>query len=133
MTGRTTGRRTSGFPTSPCSCPARRAVNRDTFWYGGPDFAVEIVSKGDRSRKKLPFYAKVGTRELLIVDRKPWALELYRLDGEQMALVGRSTVEAPEPLASAVLPLSFRLSAGVVGARPEIEVRRNEGGDVWRI
>ena len=56
-----------------------KAVNCDTFWYGGPDFAVEVVSRGDRTRKKIPFYAKVGTRELLVVDRNPWALTLYRL------------------------------------------------------
>ena len=51
-----------------------RAVDRDSHWLGGPDFAVEIVSPDDLSREKLPFYAKVGTREVLIVDRDPWAL-----------------------------------------------------------
>ena len=61
-----------------------KAVDCDTFWFGGPDFAVEIASPGDRSREKLEFYAKVGTRELLLVDRKPWSLELYRLDGEKL-------------------------------------------------
>jgi Uma2 family endonuclease len=69
-----------------------RAVNHGTFWYGGPDFAVEIVSLGDRSREKLDFYAKVGTRELLLVDRDPWSLELYRHDGDRLALVGASTI-----------------------------------------
>lgn len=47
------------------------AINRGTFWLGGPDFAVEILSEGDRARAKLPFYAKVGVRELLFVDRDP--------------------------------------------------------------
>ena len=51
-----------------------------TFWYGGPDFAVEVISPFDRSRKKFEFYARVGVRELLLVNRKPWSLELYRLD-----------------------------------------------------
>src|SRR5207244_1984588 len=48
------------------------AKDCDTHWFGEPDFAVEIVSPGDRSRKKLSFYASVGVRELLILDRKPW-------------------------------------------------------------
>ena len=58
--------------------PGTSAENRDTHWLGGPDFAVEVVSKGDRSRDKLAFYAKVNVRELLLVDRFPWSLELYR-------------------------------------------------------
>jgi Uma2 family endonuclease len=54
-----------------------KAINRDTHWVGGPDFAVEVMSKGDRAREKIPFYAKVGVRELLLVNRRPWALELF--------------------------------------------------------
>ena len=54
------------------------ATLRDSYWLGGPDFAVEIVSPDDRSRDKLAFYAGVHTRELLIIDRGPWRLELYR-------------------------------------------------------
>src|SRR3990172_11765297 len=42
-----------------------KATNCDTHWCGGPDFAVEIVSDDDQSREKIPFYAKVSTRELL--------------------------------------------------------------------
>ena len=55
------------------------AICKGAYWVGGPDFAVEVISPYDRSRKKLDFYAKVGVKELLLVDRKPWALELYRL------------------------------------------------------
>jgi Uma2 family endonuclease len=47
-------------------------------WCGGPDLAIEIVSEDDRTRDKIPFYSLVGTRELLIVDRSPWGLELLR-------------------------------------------------------
>src|SRR5262245_14269348 len=32
------------------------AKDCDTHWFGGPDFAVEIVSPNDRSRDKLGFY-----------------------------------------------------------------------------
>lgn len=59
-------------------CPGNPAEGRGSNWYGGPDFAVEIISPNDRSRKKFEFYAAVGVRELLLVTRKPWRLELYR-------------------------------------------------------
>ena len=52
--------------------PANPAVNHDTHWVGGPDFLVEITSPGEDPRQKLDFYAKVNTREVLIVDREPW-------------------------------------------------------------
>ena len=74
-----------------------------THWYGGPDFAVEVISPYDRSRKKLDFYAKVGVRELLLVDRKPWSLELYRLTDGELKLVGEITPDPPRRLTSDVL------------------------------
>jgi hypothetical protein len=98
---------------------------------GGPDFAVEILSPGDLSRRKLDFYAKVGTRELLLLDRRPWALELYRLANGRLNLVGISTPEKGELLASQVLPLSFRLVPG--GGRPTLELSRLDGTQTWRI
>ena len=56
-----------------------RAENRSSHWLGGPDLAVEVVSPNDRSRDKLDFYASVGTRELVVLDRDPWRVEVYRL------------------------------------------------------
>ena len=50
------------------------AEDCDAFWFGGPDFAVEIVSPNDRTRKKIPFYEKVGTRA---VDRRSPAVEAH--------------------------------------------------------
>jgi Uma2 family endonuclease len=108
-----------------------KAVNCGTFAFGGPDFAVEIVSPGDRSREKLDFYAKVGTRELLIVDRKPWALELYRLQGETPTRVGKSTLVKRDWLSSEVVPLKFRLVAGK--SRPEIEAVHGTTRKKWHI
>jgi len=90
-------------------------------WLGGPDFAVEIVSPDDASRDKLDFYARVGVRELLVIDRDASALELYRLQGRRMISVGRSIAgDTTTTLQSEVIPLSFRLIEG--GARPLIEV-----------
>ncbi len=108
-----------------------KAVNCGDFHFGGPDFAVEIVSPGDRSREKLDFYAKVGTRELLIVDRKPWALELYRLQDDTLTRVGKSTLAKRDWLTSEVVPLKFRLVAGK--SRPEIEAVHGATRKKWRI
>jgi len=108
-----------------------RAENCNTFWYGGPDFAVEIVSPGDRSREKLTFFAAANTRELLLLDRDPWKLELYQLEEGTLRLAGRSTVESPERLASRTVPLSFCLQPGK--PRPQVEIRHEDGRQSWTI
>ena len=107
------------------------AENRDTHWLGGPDLAVEVVSDNDKSRKKLGFYAGVGTRELLIVDRVPWQLELFRLTDGELVSVGKSSVADGNALASEVVPLSFRLIAGAT--RPQIEARHVDGVQSWAV
>ena len=107
------------------------AENRNTHWLGGPDLAIEIVSDNDKSRKKLDFYASVGTRELIIVDRAPWQLELFRLTDGELISVGKSSVTDGNVLASGVIPLSFRLIAG--NTRPQIEARHVDGVQSWTI
>jgi Uma2 family endonuclease len=108
-----------------------RASDCGTHLHGGPDLVVEVVSPNDLARDKRPFYARIGVRELLIVDRDPWALDLYRLEGGELELAGRSTPDEPEPLASIVLPLELRLVPGQ--DRPQIEVRRTDGSQTWTI
>jgi Uma2 family endonuclease len=107
------------------------AQDRDTHWFGGPDFAAEIVSPYDRSRDKLDFYFTVGVRELLVVDRKPWKLELYRNDGASLRLVGVCPPAKPKPLDSAVIPFRFSLAAG--RPRPTLLVTRRPDGYTTRI
>jgi Uma2 family endonuclease len=107
------------------------AQDRDTHWFGGPDFAVEILSPGDRSRKKLSFYASVGVRELLILDRKPWRLELYRLKNEALRRVAACTPDKSISLNSEVLPLRFALARGK--KRPELMVTSTADGRTTRI
>jgi Uma2 family endonuclease len=107
------------------------AVNRETFWLGGPDFAVEVVSPEDRVREKLPFYAKVGVRELLVVVCEPWALELHRLDGGMLRTAGESTLEEPAPLTTEVVPLVFRLRRDE--SRPRIDVAETVGPQSWTV
>ncbi len=67
--------------------PGTAAVDRGSCWQGGPDFAIEILSPDDQSRQKLEFYASVKTGELLLIDREPWQLELYRLEGTRLQKV----------------------------------------------
>jgi Uma2 family endonuclease len=107
------------------------AQAKGSYWYGGPDFAVEIVSPDDRSRDKLGFYAAVGVRELLLIDREPWALELHRREGAGWVLAGTLRPDRPEWLSSHIVPLRFRLLAG--NPRPLIEVTRADGSESWTV
>jgi Uma2 family endonuclease len=103
----------------------------DTHWFGGPDFLIEIASRGDRSRKKLSFYAAIGVREVMILDRQPWAVELYRLGEGVLGLVGKSTLDDPKLVASEVVPLSFRLVQPE--KEPRIVVIHRDGEPQWLV
>ncbi len=107
------------------------AIIRKAHACGGPDLAVEILSEDDLARQKLEFYAKIGTREVVLIDRDPWAIELYRLADGALALVGISTPAAPEVLTSTVLPITLRLLPG--DGRPTLEVASTDHPRVWRI
>jgi Uma2 family endonuclease len=109
--------------------PGSRARDCGTHWCGGPDFAIEIASPGDRSRQKLGFYAQIGVRELMLIGRDPWELELFRLTGGRLESVGRSELDKPAALASNVVPMSFRLTPGA--PRPRIEVTHSDGAKRW--
>ncbi len=108
-----------------------RAKDCGTHWRGGPDFLDEIRSEGDRSRAKLRFYAQLGVREVLIIDRYPWSLELYRLTKGRLKLLGKTTPDDGAVLSSKVLPLRFRLITGP--ARPIIEVSHTDGVQKWKV
>ncbi len=107
------------------------AVCHNAFWSGPPDFLVEIVSPYDKTREKIGFYSQVGTRELLIVDRDPWRLELYRLENGKLAIVQTLAPGDAGAIDSAVLPIRFRLIAGQ--PRPVIEITAKETGRSWTI
>lgn len=118
-------------PDASVFLPGNPAKDRGSHWLGGPDFAVEILSPRDRARKKFDFYGKVGVRELLFVERRPWRLELYRHGDDGWTTVGHSTADEPLQLPSKVLPLSFRLIAGE--RRPTIEVISDDGERTWLV
>jgi Uma2 family endonuclease len=107
------------------------AILQGTHWFGGPDFAVEVLSRHDKSREKFDFYAKVGVKELLLVNRNPWALELYRLENGRLALGGESGLKTPSILASQVVPLSYQLEAGE--PRPRLLMVHSDGVQRWSV
>jgi Uma2 family endonuclease len=108
------------------------AENHGTFWTGALDFVVEVISRGDRSQKKLPFYSKIGVREALFVERNPWRLLLYRHDGSKLQLVDECAAVAAPPVSSEVLPFSFGLVGADEGDRPLILLRHITDDRTWR-
>jgi Uma2 family endonuclease len=105
------------------------AKNCDTHWMGGPDLAVEITSPGEDPRQKLDFYAKINTREVLIVDRAPWSLELYQLRDGKMISAGKSDEANSLVLKSQALPLTFQMRASTT--RPSVVVTQTVTGQTW--
>jgi Uma2 family endonuclease len=105
--------------------PGGIAVDCGTHFLGGPDFLIEIQSPGDETREKLPFYSKVGVRELLIVQRDSRELELFRHDGRELAPVVESVVRRQRWLRSEVVPLAFRRR--IMRGVPRLEVTRTDG------
>jgi Uma2 family endonuclease len=104
--------------------------NCRTHWVGGPDFAIEIAGPGDRSRDKLDFYSNNRVRELLLIDRDPWQLELYRASAAgSLELAGQVVPGGSGGLASTVLTLSFGLLHGM--PRPQLEITHHDGLQRW--
>ena len=66
----------------------------------------------------------------LLFDRNPWSLELYRLTGNEMFLIGTSTLEEPTILTTEVVPLCWQLINGP--DRPIIEAVRLDSSQRWQ-
>jgi hypothetical protein len=115
----------ANYRPAPRTAPASRTAGE---WR---HFVIEIVSSGDRSREKLGFYGQAGVRELLVVDRSPWRLELFRLGGSGLERAGASDLSRSSALASEVLPLTFSLATGA--PRPIIDVRSSDGSRKWQV
>lgn len=108
---------------------SNKAKDRNTHWVGGPDLAAEIRSPGEDPRLKLDFYAKVKTHEVLIVDRDPWAVELYQLRRGKLVSVGKADLATSAVLTSGVLPLTFQLRPGT--PRPTILLTHTSTKQSW--
>jgi len=107
------------------------AADHGTHYVGGPDFAVEVVSPSETPAAKFAFYAAVGTRELLIVYRDPWKLELFALEGGVLTLAGSSTLSSPAVCTSVALGLTLQLVEGT--RRPRIAVTHPATGLTWSV
>jgi Uma2 family endonuclease len=59
--------------------PARFNIDHNKYFDGGPDAVVEIHSPGDESYEKLDFYAKIGVREVWIINRDSKIPEIFEL------------------------------------------------------
>lgn len=107
------------------------AVNYDSHWVGGPDFAVEVISPGEKPTAKFAFYESIGTKELFIVHRKPWKLELFTLSDGKLKLASTSALLSAAVCASAALGLTFQLVEGT--RRPRITVVQPSSGRTWLV
>ena len=107
------------------------AVCHDTHWVGGPDFAVEVISPGEAPKAKFAFYETIGTKELFIVHRKPWKLELFALEGGALKLASSSALSSAAVCTSAALGLTFQLVEGT--RRPRIAVTQPFTGRTWLV
>jgi Uma2 family endonuclease len=105
------------------------AQDRGEYWLGGPDFAVEVLSPRDRARKKLDFYAQVGTREVLLLDRAPWRLELYRTDAGRMTLVESVGLDEGGMVVPTTVPLTFSLHSD--SGKPQVRMTHPPSGQRW--
>ncbi|HKB15342.1 MAG TPA: Uma2 family endonuclease [Planctomycetota bacterium] len=99
-------------------------LKRGLFVAGGPDLVVEVRSPGDETDEKVPFYGRIGVRELLVVDAETKRVELLRHDGRML-----SRVEAT-PVESEVVRLRFETVER--GGRPSLLVTARDGR-TWEV
>ena len=102
-----------------------QAIDCGTHWFGGPDLAIEVVSEGDQSLEKLDFYAKVNTGMVLVIDRNPMQLTLYRKNESGMLQPQAiSNRENPSMMSLGRIPVSIGL---VAGTGDTIRMRSDDG------
>ncbi len=107
------------------------AVDHGTHYLGGPDFAAEIISPGEPPTAKFAFYESIGTREVMVLHRDPWRLELFALAAGKLALAGASELPASAVVPSDALGLTFQLLPGPT--RPLVAVTHPASGQHWKI
>ncbi len=59
----------------------RMEINRGECLEGAPDVIVEILSPGDETREKFPFYAELSVPEVWVIDRDTKEPEVHLLRG----------------------------------------------------
>jgi Uma2 family endonuclease len=76
---------------------------------GKAELVIEILSPGDETYEKLPFYAEVGVREVVVVHPETRALELFLPEAGKMKKV---SPDAAGSLRSKALGVTFTPVAG---------------------
>jgi Uma2 family endonuclease len=84
--------------------PSSQAKVESTYIAGGPDLVIEIHSPDDETYKKLPWYAKQGVREVVVINRDTRKVELFRNKEGQMVLEAAS----PQAAELETVPLVFK-------------------------
>jgi Uma2 family endonuclease len=93
-----------------------RIFSADGVRDGGPDAVIEIRSPEDETYDKLPFFAALGIREVIVVDRDTKRPEIYRLAGEQYVAL---QADADGWLGSETMIVKFR---AIEGQPPRLRV-----------
>jgi Uma2 family endonuclease len=57
-------------------------VAPDGVRFGGPDVVIEVRSPDDESYEKLPFFAALGVRDVVVIDRDTKRVEVFALAGQ---------------------------------------------------
>jgi len=84
----------------------------------GAELVVEVLSPDDESYDKLPFYAKLGVREVWIIDPETRAVEIYALTQRAYQSVANDR--------SPLLGITLEIIAG-----PKLRLR--DGDDVYEV
>ncbi len=80
----------------------------------GAEVVVEVRSSGDETYRKLPFFAAVGVREVIVLEPEKRRVELFRaVEGEMRPV----SADADGALRSEVLGLQLHASDGVLRLR----------------
>jgi len=87
-----------------------RLLVEDGIRGGGPDAVIEVRSPGDESYDKLSFFAKLGVREVIVIDRDSKIVEISALVGTSYE---RSATRVGTALTSPVLGVTFETAGGV--------------------
>ena len=101
--------------------PGHWIDEKKTAFVGGPDLVVEVMSTGDATHEKLPFYASLGVQEVFIVEQDTGRPTIWR--GGELFTEGPGVL-----LRSEVAGLEF--SGGPEGT---LLVRHPASGKAWTI
>ncbi len=66
-------------------------ISQDGWINSGPDVVIEVRSPDDETYEKMPFYERIGVREIIIVDRDTKKVEIYRLVKDKFVAVSPNT------------------------------------------